>query len=133
MIDNERGDIYERKISAVIRAVDLIKRLLFLSQQAVKEAFSPEWEDTSDRFICRELAELEPMARTYLAQPEPEPPAPEPTLDKALMDRVANAIYEDRYLWNIFAAMNSTPRDDERQRLCALLLAEVGRSERGKE
>ena len=47
----------------------LIQRLLFLAQEAVKAAIDEHFDDPDDYFICRELAELEPLAAKALKEP----------------------------------------------------------------
>lgn len=47
----------------------LLQRLLSLAQEAVKTAIDEEFDDPDDYFICRELAELEPMVSKALKEP----------------------------------------------------------------
>ena len=47
----------------------LLQRLLFLAQEAVRAAIDEHFDDPDDYFICRELAELEPMVSKALKEP----------------------------------------------------------------
>ena len=51
---------------------ELIRRLLDLSEMAVKQAIDTRFDDPEDYHISRELQELRPLVLQALAQPEPE-------------------------------------------------------------